>query len=177
MLFYVFAAVTLLSAAFIAFTKKIVYAAFALMATLLSVAALYIFASADFIAITQIMVYVGGILILIVFGVMLTNRLSGKAVTSSVSNQFWGWLCGLAVFMLLFYSLNSVDFLSITWMRDINQNSTQNTTTHALGFGLMTDYLLVFEIVAILLLVALIGAVVLAGAKTVVTKNKHNDPN
>lgn len=176
-LFYVFASIAVLSAGFIAITKKIIYAAFALMATFLSIAAIYIFASADFIAITQIMVYVGGVLILIVFGVMLTSRLSGKAVLSGNSNGFWGWLCGTGIFILLLFVIESIDFLGISWMKDSTSHQVQDTTTQTLGYGLMSNYLLVFEIVAILLLVALIGAVVLAGIKINSPKQHTNDPH
>ena len=73
-IFYIFALFTVASAAFVVFTKNVVYAAFSLLATLFGVAGLYIFLEADFLAAAQVLVYVGGILILIIFGVMLTHR-------------------------------------------------------------------------------------------------------
>ena len=167
--FYIFAAICVGSAGYIVFTKNIIHAAFALMATFLSISAIYVFAGADFIAITQIMIYVGGILILIVFGVMLTNRLSGKALKSPSSNHFMGILAGGGLLLILLRTILSVDFYTIGWMEDNNRYFESNTSK-ALGMGLMSNYLLIFEIVAVLLLVALIGAVVLAGKK-VVTKN------
>ena len=66
------------SAIFIMFTKNILYAALALMTTFLSMAVIFIFLGAEFVAITQILVYVGGILILLVFGIMLTNKTGSK---------------------------------------------------------------------------------------------------
>jgi NADH:ubiquinone oxidoreductase subunit 6 (subunit J) len=162
--FYIFAIVCVGSAGFIVFTKNIIHAAFALMATFLSIAAIYVFAGADFIAITQIMVYVGGILILIVFGVMLTNRLSGKALKTSTSNYFFGFLVGVGLLIILLRTILSVDFYTVSWMNNNNRLIASNTSKQ-LGLGLMSDYLLIFEIVAVLLLVALIGAVILAGKK------------
>jgi NADH:ubiquinone oxidoreductase subunit 6 (subunit J) len=167
--FYLFAIICVGSAAFIAFTKNIIHSAFALMATFLSISAIYVFAGADFIAITQIMVYVGGILILIVFGVMLTNRLSGKALITSSSNHIMGFLAGAGLFVILLRAILAVDFYTIEWMEN-NNRFVESNTSKSIGMGLMSNYLLIFEIVAILLLVALIGAVVLAGKK-VMTKN------
>ncbi|NBC66589.1 MAG: NADH-quinone oxidoreductase subunit J, partial [Bacteroidetes bacterium] len=70
-LFYVFAILTIGSASIMVFSKNIVHSAFALMFTLIGVAAIYVLLYADFLAATQLLVYVGGILILILFGVML----------------------------------------------------------------------------------------------------------
>src|SRR6478735_8615817 len=72
--FALFALTAVLSAGFILFTKNILYAAFGLLATLLSVAGLYVFAAAEFLAVTQVVIYVGGILVLILFGVFMTTR-------------------------------------------------------------------------------------------------------
>ena len=93
-IFYSFAGLTLLSALFILFTRNILYAAFALMLTFLGVAGIFIFLGAEFVAITQVLVYVGGIVILIVFGVMLTNRLKGEKVTTGVYRRFLGPVVG-----------------------------------------------------------------------------------
>ena len=72
--FFVFAALTVGSALFAAMAKNIVHSAFSLMATFFGVAGIYAILGSDFLAVTQVIVYVGGILILIVFGVLLTDR-------------------------------------------------------------------------------------------------------
>src|SRR5262245_48426203 len=72
--FYLFAALTIGSAIFAATARRIVHAAFALMATFFGVAGIYAVLGSDFLAVTQVIVYVGGILVLIVFGVLLTDR-------------------------------------------------------------------------------------------------------
>ena len=73
-LFYMFAVITLGSACIVVFSRNIVRSAFALLFAFFGVAALYVFLLADFIAVTQLLIYVGGILVLILFAVMLTNR-------------------------------------------------------------------------------------------------------
>ncbi len=73
--FYVFALVTVGSGAMVVFANQLIHAAFALLFTFFGVAGLYIFLGADFLAGAQVLIYVGGILILLLFGVMLTNRI------------------------------------------------------------------------------------------------------
>ncbi|MEK6571394.1 MAG: NADH-quinone oxidoreductase subunit J, partial [Bacteroidota bacterium] len=71
--FYVFALVTVVSAFVVVFSKNIVHSAFSLLFTFFGVAGLYVLLNADFLAVTQLLIYVGGILILLLFGVMLTS--------------------------------------------------------------------------------------------------------
>ena len=73
-IFYVFAFVSIASAFFVVLSRNIVRSAFALLFTLMGVAAFYVLLLADFLAVTQLLIYVGGILVLLLFGVMLTNR-------------------------------------------------------------------------------------------------------
>ncbi len=74
LVFYVFAFITIVSAFIVVFSKNIIYSAFALLFTFFGVAGLYVLLQADFLAVTQILIYVGGILVLLLFGVMLTNK-------------------------------------------------------------------------------------------------------
>src|SRR5512135_444399 len=73
-LFFVFAFITVVSAFIVVFSKNIVYSAFSLLFTFFGVAGLYVLLQADFLAVTQILIYVGGILVLLLFGVMLTHK-------------------------------------------------------------------------------------------------------
>src|SRR3989304_645620 len=75
-IFYLFAATTILSAFFVVTTRNIVHAAFFLLFTFFGVAGIYVLLGADFVAIVQLIIYVGGILILLLFGVMLTNKIT-----------------------------------------------------------------------------------------------------
>lgn len=152
---YIFSGLAALSALYILFTSNLLYAAFSLVLTFLSVAILYFIAGADFIGATQIMIYVGGIIVIIIFGVMLTNRLGDK-VTSQAHNKFLAFvLCGslFAIFITAILEMN------------LHALSHSNYETSELGKQLMTTYLLPFELAGVLLLVALIGAAVIAGGK------------
>ena len=73
--FYLFAFITVVSAFIVVFSKNIIYSAFSLLFAFVGVAGLYVLLYADFLAITQVMIYVGGILVLLLFGVMLTSKL------------------------------------------------------------------------------------------------------
>lgn len=155
-IFWFFAGITVVSAAVVVFSRNIIYSAFALLFTFFGVAGIYILLSADFIAITQLLVYVGGILVLLVFGVMLTNNVVDVEMktgtlqvlpASMVVALAAGTLCGI------FY---------VTEWRVIPSESALPSTTGALGEMLMTTWLLPFEVASVVLLVALVGAAMVA---------------
>jgi NADH:ubiquinone oxidoreductase subunit 6 (subunit J) len=156
--FYVFASLAIAAALLILFTKNLMYAAFGLFLTFLGVAAMYVFAMADFLAVSQIMIYVGGVLVLLVFGIMLTQ--SGKSRESTRANYvvvenkgMWAAsLLSLSFFLVLLKVISSAHFVLAGEVME------QKSTLHALGVHLMTTHLLPFEIIAILLLAVLIGA-------------------
>ncbi|TVR16842.1 MAG: NADH-quinone oxidoreductase subunit J [Balneolaceae bacterium] len=154
-LFYLFALVTLGSAAIMVFSKNIVHSAFALMFTLMGVAALYVLLYADFLAATQLLVYVGGILILILFGVMLTSQgytLSFKTITV---NLIPASLISVGIAALLIFA-----FLTTNWT--ISEVAERTDTVYDLGMLLMGDYILPFIAVGVLLLIAIIGAILMS---------------
>ncbi|OGU77714.1 MAG: NADH-quinone oxidoreductase subunit J [Stygiobacter sp. RIFOXYC12_FULL_38_8] len=154
-MFYIFAAITLVSAWFVVTTRNVIYSAFFLLFTFFGVAGIYVLLAADFIAVVQIMVYVGGILILLLFGVMLTNTITNVDIRTGASNLLpasiaTGILMGAVV--------------SVMWYTEwkIQPTAAPNTTIKELGRLLLTDYVLVFELLGLLLLVALIGAASIA---------------
>lgn len=163
-IFYAFAAIALLSALFILFTRQVLYAAFALIFTFLAVAGIYIMAGADFLGITQILVYVGGVLVLIIFGIMLTNRVAGQKVETGHHNRFWGGLIGLGWITLLSYAVFTHTFGQMEWMVQARNagNILEGSTFQRIGVLLMSDFLLPFEMMAVILLLALIGAAFIA---------------
>ncbi len=154
LVFYFFASTAIISALFILITKHVLHAALALVVILLSVAALYVFAQAEFVAVTQIMIYVGGIVVLIVFGVMLTNDISGRINMKSL-NRLSGGLIALVLFTLLIYGVQYLP-MGVSGQKGA-------IPMEVLGELLLTTYLLPFEIAAVLLLLALIAAAVIAG--------------
>ena len=161
--FYSFSILAIASALFILFSRNLIYAAFALFMAFLGIAALYVLAGADFLAVTQIMVYVGGILVLLIFGIMLTQKTNKEAISSTpnrvevpLTRIIWGFLVGSGAFVFLSYIILSSQF------KMTGNIISSKSTIQTIGVELMTSHLLPFEIAAILLLVALIGAAYLA---------------
>lgn len=155
-IFYLFVAVTLVSAVIVVLTRNVVRSAFALLFTLMGVAAMYAFLMADFLAVTQVMVYVGGILVLIVFGVMLTNRqISVDIKTSSVQT-----VPAIAVVGALAGTLSGIIW-SAQWTT-LPELKEASATAPVIGEMFLSDYLLPFEIASVILLVALVGAAMIA---------------
>jgi NADH-quinone oxidoreductase subunit J len=154
-IFYLFAGLTLGSALVVVASRNILRSAFALLFTFFGVAGLYVMLSADFLAATQVIIYVGGILILILFAVMLTQKIG----LVSVTNQSQSVVVGLLSCSFLAALLLTVIFRT-PWAEKIAAPA--QPTTARIGNLLLTDYLLPFEIVSVLLVAALVGAVILA---------------
>ena len=170
--FYVFAALTLVGALSVLLTRNVLYAAFFLLLTLLGAAGLFVLASADFLAVAQIMIYVGGVLVLVIFGVMLTHKPERRADATSQTpkrvaslNRAGSLLTRLVpllvaggLFVSLYTLLARANFSLLT--RPVGWESTVRTV----GKQLMTEYVIPFEIAGILLLAALVGATYLAAS-------------
>jgi NADH-quinone oxidoreductase subunit J len=157
--FYVFALITILSAFVVVFSRNILYSAFSLMFTFFGVAGLYVLLQADFLAVTQILIYVGGILVLMLFGVMLTN----KVVSVDLKTGTLQAIPALLIVFLVFGTLGPLFYT--TWKGVSAPAPAMQSTVKPIGELLMTSYLLPFEIASVVLLVALIGAVMTARRK------------
>ncbi|MBF8963107.1 NADH-quinone oxidoreductase subunit J [Pontibacter sp. FD36] len=167
MLFYVFALLAIVSGAYMVLTRNLLYAGFSLLLTLLSVAAIYVLLFADFVAVTQLMVYVGGVLVLILFGIMLSSRVHDKSVMSENVNVGWGITIALLTLIGLGYTIWQAGFSSLPWLQqtDTDVLAGQKSTVQLIGIKLMTDFVLPFEIASLLLLIALMGAAYIATDK------------
>lgn len=177
--FYAFSALTLVGALAVLLTRNVLYAAFFLLLTLFGVAGLFVLASADFLAIAQIMIYVGGVLVLVIFGIMLThkpglpadsnsqlpNRIASQNRDGGGASRLVAVLIVGALFIGLYTLLARANF--ILFNRPVGWQSTMNT----IGKQLMTEYVVPFEIAGILLLAALVGATYLAAPQTKSSKN------
>jgi len=154
-IFYLFTAVTLLSAFFVVSTRNIVRAAFFLLFTFFGVSGIYVLLGADFVAIVQLIVYVGGILILMIFGVMITNKITEVEIKTGTIHTL-----PAAIGVGLFTGMVGAVILDTDW----KQVSTVMpvSTLSALGNLLLNEYVLIFELLGILLLIALIGAASMA---------------
>ncbi|MCK5455847.1 MAG: NADH-quinone oxidoreductase subunit J [Melioribacteraceae bacterium] len=154
-IFYLFAAVTLVSGLMVVSSGNIVRSAFYLLATLFGISGLYVLLGADFVAVTHIMVYIGGILILLLFGVMLTSDITNVEIRKGKATILPA-IVGVGV---LLGSVVSI-LMKTNWKIELSK--IPKTTTYDLGKRLITDYVLIFELLGILLLIALIGAASMA---------------
>ena len=153
--FWFIATFTVISAITVVVNNQLLYSAIALLFTLFGVAGMYIFLWADFIAGVQLLVYIGGINVLIIFGIMLTNRISSVRLSQTNVQQGIGGVVGLWTFIML-----TVVITKTQWYQ--SPGIEPSSTVYELGTLLMTKYLLPFEAASILLLGALIGAAILS---------------
>jgi len=157
-IFCVISAITLLSAGVVAFSRNVIHSAFALLGVFAGVMGLYILLSADFVAIVQLVIYIGGILVLIIFAVMLTTRIDKAGGERKLVNKAFEPLPALVLVGV---------FGAILWAmisKGIYQTRVAvvfRSTTAYIGDKLLDEYLLPFEIISILLVLVLVGAVVL----------------
>jgi NADH-quinone oxidoreductase subunit J len=166
-LFYLFAVLAVLSAIFVISLKNVVHSAVALDVTLLSVAGIFLTLHAEFLAGVQVIVYVGGILVLFVFVIMLISI--EKAIHERQYNRQWA--IALITAVLLIGELGLViwrgkDSLVLAEPRPTESVLGLTGNSQLVGETLYGRYLLPFEIASILLLVAIVGSVALAKKKT-----------
>jgi NADH-quinone oxidoreductase subunit J len=163
-IFIFFGIIVLLSALFVLFSKSVIHAAFMLLLCFLSIAAVFVLAQADFLAVSQIMIYVGGILILLVFGVLLTNKSETDRQSGSTNiiktenyNTFLGVIIVLSVFSGLIFIYSKIPFTKLEG-RHFETQSIQKSNVNQIGIQLLTNNYLALESIGILLLIALITA-------------------
>jgi NADH:ubiquinone oxidoreductase subunit 6 (subunit J) len=157
-MFYVFGGTMVLSSLAIVLTKNIVRAAVWLLGTLGSAAGLYLLLAANFLAAIQLIVYVGGILILIVFGVMLTGRSPFLRFAPRTREVALATTVGVTLLIGLLVLLLGRTLPEIPGA----EPHPLATSVRELGRRLLTDYLVPFELVSVLLLAVMIGAAYLA---------------
>ena len=155
--FIVLSAVTLIGAVGVVTNRNLFYAALFLVLSFVGVAGLYILLEAEFLGMVQILVYVGAIAILIIFAIMLSRRMMAPDVRALNEQWIIAAVTALALFAILGFIL-----LQVAWptaAADVPSN-----TIAELGKALVDpdQYLLVFEVASVLLLVALVGAVIIA---------------
>ena len=154
-IFYILAAFTVWAAAVVVLGKNIVRAAVALIFTFCGMAALYVLLDAEFLAAVQVLIYVGGITILLLFAIMLTSRIS-SAATRVINDQVL--LSAIAAVGLLV----GLIYAAVRGIPALSGPPRLPETAPFLGRALLTTYALPVEVVSILLLAGMVGAIVLA---------------
>lgn len=153
--FFVFATLAVVGALGTALSQSLVYSSFSLLASLFGVAALFAWLSADYLAVTQLIVYVGGILVLFLFAVMLTNRIMEVRYSNPSVGVLPAILVASGLAFLLF-------FVAVKTPWTLLPMPTYRETTASLGDALLSTHLLPFEALSIVILAALVGAVLMA---------------
>jgi NADH:ubiquinone oxidoreductase subunit 6 (subunit J) len=156
--FGIAAACALASAIFVVRGPNLVHAALWLGVTLLATAALYALLGASFLASIQVLLYVGGIITLMLFGVMITRRHEGIVVLAEGRNQARAAVVAAALFGVVAAAIRATDGLD----GPLQPPAMSPETTADLGRSLLGEYVLAFEVVSLLLLVAIVGAIVIA---------------
>ena len=152
--FYLLALLAITAAVGVVTLPNVVHAALALILTLVAVAGFYILLSSEFLALVQVLIYAGAVATIILFGLMLTRGREGPAVPAGAQWPVALLTCGAMGVALVTAVLDS------EWPRDAGEVTMINIET--LAGALFRDWLLPFEIVSVVLLVALIGAVVIS---------------
>ncbi len=165
-LFYILAALVVGSALIVVAMKNVIRSVFLFFVSLFSLAGVYVFTLADFVAVAQVVVYVGGVLVLMIFAFLLSDRqllnLPSIGKNNSIGiHHIPGLIIALGFFGILMATLQQLNG-QFGILRQGQALGVQDNTLHLLGMNLMTRYLIPFELLSVLLMVALIGAAHLA---------------
>lgn len=152
--------VTLGAAVAVVTNKNILHSAFYLILSFVGVAAIYVLLEAPFIAVVQVLVYVGAIAILIIFAIMLTRRLMSKDMEQHNAQWIPALVGALALFAVLAWIVYSAGW-------PVQEGVPPAEPVSQLGQDLLTTYLVPFEIASVLLVAALVGAILIGHEKGV----------
>ncbi|WP_028402159.1 NADH-quinone oxidoreductase subunit J [Ectobacillus panaciterrae] len=135
---------------------KVMHMMLALVFTFLGIAGLYIMLSAEFVGVVQVLIYSGAVTIIMIFGIMLTKH-NAESETNGSVRSLLVFLAVLAFGAVMYFAVNNVDFTPVTKDAALHEQNTKQ-----IGELLYTKYIIPFEVTSVLLLVALVGAIILA---------------
>lgn len=155
-MYWILAAVVLVSAFLVVSLKNIFHCAIALIICLSGVAGIYILLHAEFLAAVQVLIYVGAVSVLMMFAIMLTHNLASRQIVQTNQNAL------VAFFVCVMFGIGTFILLHGTRVWNLSSAALPDKNILTIGKALMTDYMLPFEVVSVLMLAAMIGAIVLA---------------
>jgi NADH-quinone oxidoreductase subunit J len=158
--FYAIAAVMVGAALVVVTSRNVVRSALALIVVFAGVAAQFIILAAEFVAITQVLIYIGAIMVLMLFGIMLTRARIGRDVDATNDHWWAGVLTALLLVGVMGYAL--VDAWGDDPLPAEREITLDGSNTAAVSDSVFSQYLIPFEVVSVLLLAALVGAIVIA---------------
>ena len=162
--FYIFTFIAIVSAIMVTVSKNTVHSVFFLILDFISISCLFIMIGAEFLGMIMLIVYVGAVAVLFLFVVMMLNVAQQKNTWFKSSSDSSHIPIGLLVSVIIFFELIIViggwkykpDLLN-----SISLNISETTNTHSIGYVLYTDYIHLFQLSGMILLVAMIGAIIL----------------
>jgi NADH-quinone oxidoreductase subunit J len=176
-IFFIIAALIISAAIMVVSVRNIIHAALWLITSFFGVGALYLLLEAEFLAIVQVLIYVGAVSVLVLFAIMLTRHITGEGERQLYKH----WWVGLIIAGVLFAAVLTPTLLNQDWntialaiqpedvteenealLDTLAEQASDVAGTRELGFAFMQEYLLPFQAAAVLLLVALVGAIVIA---------------
>jgi NADH-quinone oxidoreductase subunit J len=160
--FYVLSALILGFAVLVVSTRNTVHAVLFLVLNFLAVAALYVLLTAQFLAVIQVLVYAGGIVVLYLFVVMLVNLKRPPEDHSAPQRHGWIGLSLAAVVLVELAAIVGYGALAPAGPSNMQNSDLAINNVERIGMLLYTDYLIPFEVASMLLLVAMVGAIILA---------------
>jgi NADH:ubiquinone oxidoreductase subunit 6 (subunit J) len=154
-IFSVFVLITIIPSFWVALSSNIVHAAFSLLFTFFGIAGLYVLLGADYIGVVQVIIYIGGILVLIIFGVMMTQRGGAMLLSVQLPGRIFGAILSAIVLAALVLAAVKSQWPLGPPGRELGP------TSAAIGDLLLGKYLIPFEAASLLLLIALVGALLI----------------
>lgn len=131
-------------------TKNVIHAAYGLGLILVSIAGIYVTLNAELLAVVQLLLYAGGVVILLVFGVMITRRKTSDGLVQKSTNSVTAAVLAIVIFSGLVYLFSSVSL--------VEPNQVFSDAIGEFGIAFLTEHIVAFELIAFILLVALVGA-------------------
>lgn len=159
--FYLIAAVMVASAVAVVTTKNVVHAAVYLVVVFAGVAATYLLLAAEFVAVTQILLYIGAIMVLMLFGIMLTRARIGREIDLTHDHWYVGLVTAVLLVGVTGYALVEA-FGDDPLPADLRVDQVAGSNAATISDTVFSQYLVPFEVVSVLLLAALVGAIVIA---------------
>lgn len=154
--FWIISFVIVISALMVVTLKNIFHCALALILCLFSVAGIYILLNAEFLAAAQVLIYVGAVSILMIFAVMLTSQLASTKIRQTTESAL------VAFFLCVIFLLSTILLITKTGVWRYTEKALPADNIVIIGKYLMTEYMLPFEVVSVLMIAAMIGAILLA---------------
>lgn len=156
--FFILSLLTIGGAVFMISFTRVVHMVISLGVTFLSIAGLFVLLEAEFVAVSQVLVYSGAISILMLFGIMLTKHDDTEEAGHRKKNKIVSFLVVAVLFVVVFLGIQNT-----LWPTQTDSLASENiSNAKQLGTEIFTKYVIPFELVSVLLLVALVGAIIMA---------------